>query len=110
MFKAFKALNETLEAYQRRDPAARSKLEILLLYQGVHATLYHRLAHWLYCHKWKFLARVVSHLGGLADDDAHAVVDDEPAADLGPGVYLDARPEPGPLGDDPGQEFPLVTV
>ena len=56
----FKALNETLEAYQRRDPAARSKLEIFLLYQGVHATLYHRLAHWLYCHKWKFLARVIS--------------------------------------------------
>ena len=56
----FKALNETLEAYQRRDPAARSKLEILLLYQGVHATLYHRLAHWLYCRKLRFLARVVS--------------------------------------------------
>ena len=56
----FKALNETLEAYQRRDPAARSKLEILILYQGVHATLYHRLAHWLYCHNWRFLARFVS--------------------------------------------------
>ena len=55
----FKALNETLEAYQRRDPAARSKLEIFLLYQGVHATLYHRLAHWLYCHNWRFLARFV---------------------------------------------------
>ena len=55
-----KALNETLEAYQRRDPAARSKLEILLLYQGVHATLYHRLAHWLYCHELRALARAVS--------------------------------------------------
>ena len=56
----FKNLNETLEAYQRRDPAARSKLEIFLLYQGVHATLYHRLAHWLYRHNRKFLARCVS--------------------------------------------------
>ncbi len=56
----FKSLNETLESYQRRDPAARSKLEILLLYQGVHAVLYHRLAHWLYCRNHKFLARVVS--------------------------------------------------
>ena len=56
----FKALNETLEAYQRRDPAARSKLEIFLLYQGVHATLYHRLAHWLYRRGWRFLARAVS--------------------------------------------------
>ena len=34
----FRFLNETLEAYQARDPAARSKLEILLLYSGVHAT------------------------------------------------------------------------
>lgn len=56
----FHSLMETLEAYQRRDPAARSKLEIFLLYQGVHATLYHRLAHWLYCHNCKFLARFVS--------------------------------------------------
>lgn len=56
----FHSLMETLEAYQRRDPAARSKLEIFFLYQGVHATLYHRLAHWLYCHNWKFLARFVS--------------------------------------------------
>lgn len=56
----FKALNETLEAYQRRDPAARSKLEILLLYQGVHAVIYHRLAHWLYCKNLRFLARCVS--------------------------------------------------
>lgn len=56
----FKSLNELLDAYQRRDPAARSKLEIFLLYQGVHATLYHRLAHWLYCHHCRFLARIVS--------------------------------------------------
>ena len=56
----FKSLNETLTAYQKRDPAARSKLEIFLLYPGVHATLYHRLAHWLYRHKLRFLARCVS--------------------------------------------------
>lgn len=56
----FHALRETLQAYQDRDPAARSKLEILLLYQGVHATLYHRQAHWLYCHNQLFLARWVS--------------------------------------------------
>lgn len=56
----FHSLMETLGAYQKRDPAARSKLEVFLLYQGVHATLYHRLAHWLYCHNCKFLARLVS--------------------------------------------------
>ena len=55
-----KRLRETLAAYQARDPAARSKLEIFLLYPGVHAILYHRLAHFLYRHKWRFLARFVS--------------------------------------------------
>ncbi|HIT01471.1 MAG TPA: serine O-acetyltransferase [Candidatus Enterenecus merdae] len=53
-------LGETLRAYQARDPAARSRLEIFLLYPGVHATLYHRLAHFLYRHRLKFLARFVS--------------------------------------------------
>ena len=53
-------LGGLLAAYQRRDPAARSKLEIFLLYPGVHAILYHRLAHWLYRHHRFFLARCVS--------------------------------------------------
>lgn len=53
-------LGETLLAYQARDPAARSRLEIFLLYPGVHAILYHRLAHWLYQHRLRFLARFVS--------------------------------------------------
>ena len=52
--------SETLAAYQARDPAARSKLEIFLLYPGVHATLYHQAAHFCYCHKMKFLARTIS--------------------------------------------------
>ena len=53
-------LSETLAAYQARDPAARSKLEIFLLYPGVHATLYHQAAHFCYCQKMKFLARTIS--------------------------------------------------
>ena len=53
-------LSETLAAYQARDPAARSKLAIFLLYPGVHATLYHQAAHFCYCHKMKFLARTIS--------------------------------------------------
>ena len=53
-------LGETLRAYQARDPAARSRLEIFLLYQGVHAVIYHRIAHWFYRHNMKFLARLVS--------------------------------------------------
>ena len=53
-------LTELLEAYQRRDPAARSKLEVFLLYPGVHALIYHRVAHFFYRHGWSFLARCVS--------------------------------------------------
>ena len=53
-------LGETLRAYQARDPAARSRLEIFLLYPGVHATIYHRIAHFFYKHKLKFIARCIS--------------------------------------------------
>ncbi|MCF0122551.1 MAG: serine O-acetyltransferase [Ruminiclostridium sp.] len=53
-------LLETLGAYQARDPAARSKLEVFLLYPGVHATIYHRIAHACYNHNLKFLARAIS--------------------------------------------------
>ena len=60
MTKRVTRLGGLLAAYQRRDPAARSKLEIFLLYPGVHAVIYHRLAHWLYVHHRFFLARCVS--------------------------------------------------
>ena len=60
MAKRVTRLGGLLAAYQRRDPAARSKLEIFLLYPGVHAVLYHRLAHGLYVRRWFFLARCVS--------------------------------------------------
>ncbi|MCI8651011.1 MAG: serine O-acetyltransferase [Oscillospiraceae bacterium] len=56
-------LGETLRAYQARDPAARSRLEIFLLYPGVHAILFHRVSHWLWRHNLRFLARLNSQLG-----------------------------------------------
>ena len=56
----FKNLSDTLGAYKVKDPAARSKLEIFLLYPGVHALIYHRFAHWLYKRRLRFLARFVS--------------------------------------------------
>ena len=58
-------LGETLRAYQARDPAARSRLEIFLLYPGVHAIIYHRAAHWLYRRNLRFLARLVSQWSRL---------------------------------------------
>lgn len=55
-------LMETLRAYQARDPAARSCLEIFLLYSGVHAIIFHRISHWLWTHKLCFLARLNSQI------------------------------------------------
>ena len=56
-------LGETLRAYQARDPAARSRVVIFLLYPGVHAILFHRVSHWLWRHNLRFLARLNSQLG-----------------------------------------------
>ena len=56
----FKDLKELVEAYKARDPAARSTLEILLLYPGVKAMRSHKRAHWCYEHGLKFLARLIS--------------------------------------------------
>lgn len=55
-------LGELLRAYQARDPAARSRLEIFLLYPGVHAVIFHRISHWLWTHHLHFLARLNSQL------------------------------------------------
>lgn len=55
-----KELKELISAYKARDPAARSSLEILLLYPGVKAVRSHRRAHWCYTHGLFFLARWIS--------------------------------------------------
>ena len=45
-----------------RDPAARSKLEVLFCYPGLQAISFHRMAHFLWTHKFMFLARCISHI------------------------------------------------
>ena len=55
-------LDDTLDAYMKRDPAAKSKLEVLLLYPGVHAIIAHRLANKLHKKGYRFSARAVSQL------------------------------------------------
>ena len=56
-------LLEDARNIHRKDPAARSVLEVMLLYPGFHILVYHRIAHWLYGHKHFFLARWVSQHG-----------------------------------------------
>ena len=51
------SLLEDARNIQRKDPAARNVLEVILLYPGFHILVYHRVAHWLYEHKHFFLAR-----------------------------------------------------
>ena len=59
----FDELLETVNAYLMRDPAAKSAIEVLLLYPGVKALCYHRRAHWCYEHNHMFLARMISQMG-----------------------------------------------
>ncbi len=56
----FNELRELIKAYKERDPAARSGLEICLLYPGVRAVRRHRRANWFYRHNMFFLARWIS--------------------------------------------------
>ena len=56
----FKRIIEDVNAVRERDPAARSFLEVFLLYPGVKAIRMHRRAHFYYKHGWLFLARYVS--------------------------------------------------
>ena len=56
----FATIREQIDTVFRRDPAARSTLEIFLCYPGFHALLLHRFAHWLYTHRWFTPARIVS--------------------------------------------------
>lgn len=56
----FKTIREDIQSVMERDPAARSKLEVALLYPGFHAALMHRLSHALWVHGWKLTARFFS--------------------------------------------------
>ena len=93
-------LGGLLEAYQRRDPAARSKLEIFLLYPGVHAVIYHRVAHWCFRHGLKFLARCVSQWSRLwTGIEIHpgATIGKRLVIDHGMGIVIGETAE---IGDD----------
>ncbi len=56
----FERWKEDIAAYMERDPAARSAIEIALLYPGFRAVRMYRKAHWCYKHNLKFLARYIS--------------------------------------------------
>ncbi|HQT64743.1 MAG: serine O-acetyltransferase [Acidocella sp. 20-57-95] len=56
-------LSETVRAYRERDPAARSNLEVILCYPGLHAVAIHAVSHFLWRHGWFLAGRFLSHIG-----------------------------------------------
>lgn len=79
-----KQIREDISCILERDPAARSRFEIVTCYPGLHAIVIHRLAHRLWAAKWQWLGRFVSHLGRtLTGIEIH------PGAILGRRVFID---------------------
>jgi serine O-acetyltransferase len=77
-------MREDIAAVLERDPAARSKLEIVLLYSGLHALWWYRIHHWLWKHHWLFLARALSQFARwLTGVEIH------PGATIGRRFFID---------------------
>ena len=72
-----------LDSVKARDPAARSRWEVLL-YPGVWALAFHRMAHWLYGGKLFFLARLVNHMSRF-----FTAIDIHPGARIGKNFFID---------------------
>lgn len=79
----FARLIAYLDSIRARDPAPRSRWEILL-YPGVWALAFHRLAHWLYGGRLYFLARLINHLGRWL-----TAIDIHPGARIGRNLFID---------------------
>jgi serine O-acetyltransferase len=97
---AFKKLRDEIDATLARDPAARSRVEVVLCYPGFQALLYYRLAHWLWLHRRYLLGRFVSHLGRIWTG-----IEIHPGARIGRRLFIDhgmgvVIGETAEIGDD----------
>ena len=95
-----KTLREDIKTVFARDPAARSKLEVLLCYPGLHALWLHRVAHYLWKHRFRLPARLVSHTSRfLTGIEIHpnAAIGKRFFIDHGSGVVIGETAE---IGDD----------
>jgi serine O-acetyltransferase len=96
----FQTIREQIDTVFRRDPAARSKLEIVLCYPGFHAVLLHRVAHRLYRAGWFTFARMVSQFSRTATG-----IEIHPGAKIGRRFFIDhgmgvVIGETAEIGDD----------
>jgi len=80
----FKTLREDIKTVFARDPAARTTLEVLLLYPGLHAIWFHRLAHWLWRHRLRLIARYLSHWARFL-----TAIEIHPGATVGRRFFID---------------------
>lgn len=77
-------LKEDISVVFERDPAARTRWEILTTYPGVHALIMHRFSHWLWHHRFYWVARFSSHIARwLTGIEIH------PGATIGRRVFID---------------------
>ncbi len=80
----FKVLLDDIQACMDRDPAARSRWDVVMLYPGFHAVTFYRLGHWLWRHNLFFLGRFVCQFGRFFTG-----IDIHPGAKIGPGFFID---------------------
>ena len=73
-----------IKAILERDPAARNAWEVFFLYPGIHAVIWHRAAHFLFRHRMKFLARMVSQTARFFTG-----IEIHPGAVIGKGLFID---------------------
>ncbi len=79
-----KTIKEDIRTVFDKDPAARSVLEVLLCYPGLHALWIHRVAHWLWKRNAHLLARFISHISRFLTG-----VEIHPGAKIGRRVFID---------------------
>jgi serine O-acetyltransferase len=96
----FKSLRDQIDSMMARDPAARSRLEVILAYPSFHALLWHRLAHGAWVRGWRLTGRVLSHLGRFLTG-----IEIHPGAKIGKRLFIDhglgvVIGETAEIGDD----------
>jgi serine O-acetyltransferase len=80
----FAMMKRDIASVLERDPAARSRLEVLLVYSGLHAIWTQRITHWLWVRNIRFLARAISQVARWFTG-----VEIHPGAVIGPGLFID---------------------
>ncbi len=80
----FARLKKDVQSVFDRDPAAKSVLEVILCYPGLHAIWFYRLAHWLHLKGWVLLPRMISNLARFLTG-----IEIHPGAKIGEGLFID---------------------